>query len=390
MWVNADKEKFPGCCWEASRLPGPMCNEETFLTGAPNDLVMMLGAYGQLVLAVPSVNAAIVSFGHDMRPLEPVRQGVWPAFCTVLGLPCSKPEKVLPPICGESLECLGMAAQCYNGFQPFTHTPPGRPAGAGCVQCLQERGRLWADTHGDEMSGAMQEYCNFGSGDKEKFDNTISFVECFCFLEHDPFVWPKTTTTTPAPSSDPFPPHLYTTTSTTTKHHPNCNIQPSCGMAIQQCSPYSESSLTMESGCVRVAPGDMAPSTGFFWSDDGSLSSVQVLPGQVANTTGKFCPEEPVVESKAPSLRGTVLTSSASVEASSDTIRASLMERATRSDLQTAASAISFETTTYNKPKCYKCMDDNKQQLKFRGCPKSDPGFQSLMWCHCGIPGHGR
>jgi len=84
FWTNADKEKFPGCCWEASRLPAPMCGEETFLTGAPTDLVMMLGLYGQVVLAVPSVNAVVVSMGEDMRPLEPVRQGVWPAFCSIL------------------------------------------------------------------------------------------------------------------------------------------------------------------------------------------------------------------------------------------------------------------------------------------------------------------
>merc|ERR1712072_744424 len=31
VWLNADKSKHPGCCWEASRLPPPTCNEDTFM-----------------------------------------------------------------------------------------------------------------------------------------------------------------------------------------------------------------------------------------------------------------------------------------------------------------------------------------------------------------------
>ena len=32
IWVNPDKAKVPGCCWEASRLPPPHCGKDTFLT----------------------------------------------------------------------------------------------------------------------------------------------------------------------------------------------------------------------------------------------------------------------------------------------------------------------------------------------------------------------
>ena len=50
FWANADKQKYPGCCWEASRLPPPMCLNETFVDGASLDLIMMLGLYGWLRL----------------------------------------------------------------------------------------------------------------------------------------------------------------------------------------------------------------------------------------------------------------------------------------------------------------------------------------------------
>merc|ERR1712012_708632 len=103
FWINADKSKFNGCCFEASRLPRPMCNEETFIDNADNSLVMMLGLYGQVVLAIPSVNAVVVSMGQDIRPIEPVRLGVYPSFCSVLKLPCNVPEPVPKPRCGESI-----------------------------------------------------------------------------------------------------------------------------------------------------------------------------------------------------------------------------------------------------------------------------------------------
>merc|ERR1719329_1561113 len=106
----------------------------------------MLGLYGQVVVALPSVNAVLTSFGKDMRPLEPLRQGVYPGFCQLLGLPCSEPEPVPEPKCGEKLECLGIAAQCYAGFAPFSHTYPEH-GNKDCVDCVRMRGRVWADSH---------------------------------------------------------------------------------------------------------------------------------------------------------------------------------------------------------------------------------------------------
>jgi len=38
IWLNADKSKYPGCCWEASRLPDPKCNDATFIDGAVREM----------------------------------------------------------------------------------------------------------------------------------------------------------------------------------------------------------------------------------------------------------------------------------------------------------------------------------------------------------------
>merc|ERR1719326_2727938 len=73
IWVNADKSKTPGCCWEASRLPPPDCNRETFMTGAVHDLTLNIGLYGQLVMTLDSVKTVVVGFGNDLRPIEPAR-----------------------------------------------------------------------------------------------------------------------------------------------------------------------------------------------------------------------------------------------------------------------------------------------------------------------------
>jgi len=84
LWVNADKSKTPGCCWEASRLPPPDCNEETFMTGAVHDLTLNIGLYGQLVMTLDSVKTVVVGFGNDLRPIEPARIGYYPGVCKAL------------------------------------------------------------------------------------------------------------------------------------------------------------------------------------------------------------------------------------------------------------------------------------------------------------------
>merc|ERR1712232_696939 len=50
IWINANKSKYPGCCWEASRLPEPRCNDATFIAEAPNDMTFNIGLYGQIVM----------------------------------------------------------------------------------------------------------------------------------------------------------------------------------------------------------------------------------------------------------------------------------------------------------------------------------------------------
>merc|ERR1711988_923606 len=59
VWLNADKSKYPGCCWEASRLPDPKCNHETFMDGAVHDLTLNIGLYGQIVMTLASADTVI-------------------------------------------------------------------------------------------------------------------------------------------------------------------------------------------------------------------------------------------------------------------------------------------------------------------------------------------
>lgn len=369
FWLNSDKEKYPGCCWEASRLVPPMCGSESFMTGAPTDLVMLLGLKGLVVLAVPSVNAVIASFGEDMRPLEPARQGVWPAFCTILGLGCNVPEPVPVPKCGEELECLGLSAQCYNGFEKFSHKNPGKPAGDQCVQCLQQRSRIWADTESDLAEVVLKDYCKFSSGsDQEQYNQFKQYVRCFCYDGDNPFVWPTTTTTTPAPGPEALPPHVYTTT-TGPRPANRCNIDPTCNQQLSvNCNPSH-----FAAGCGRAAVGDVAPSAGVFTSDDGGFSGVQVSAGQVANTTGMFCPQ------KQPAAKPTIETSvNLRGATSADSVAASLFERAS---LQSGSGAVALEGATSSK--CYKCLENMHHEDEYFKCPLTSFGYETLMFCWC-------
>jgi len=297
------------------------------------------------------------------------------------------PEPVPQPRCGESLECLGISAQCYNGFEKFSHKQPGQPAGEDCVRCFQQRVRLWADTH-PEAEQILERYCNFpATDDQTKLRQFNDFVKCYCFTPDDPFVWPATTTTTPAPSADPLPPHIYTTTTGPSPSN-TCNIRTGCEIALY--STCKRSSLA--AGCARAALGAVAPSAGTFSSDDGTFDDVSVVAGQVANTTGMFCPANASLAasheaghkvSSSRLLRGQVLPTSSRVHSLTDDggVAASLVERASR--LHAASSATSLDGTTGGK--CYKCLVDAQVQLQTYGCPGSDFGYRSMMFCYCGI-----
>jgi len=137
LWVNADKSKTPGCCWEASRLPPPNCGSDTFMTGAVHDLTLNIGLYGQLVMTLASVQTVVVGFGNDLRPIEPARIGYYPGVCKALGIPCNTPPAVPKTRCGEVLQCTGVAAQCFSGGA-WAHVEP-YPGKQQCVSCFQNR-----------------------------------------------------------------------------------------------------------------------------------------------------------------------------------------------------------------------------------------------------------
>jgi len=195
IWVNADKSKTPGCCWEASRLPPPDCNRETFMTGAVHDLTLNIGLYGQLVMTLASVNTVVVGFGNDLRPIEPARIGYYPGVCKALGLPCNRPPPVPKTRCGEVLACTGVAAQCFSGGS-WSHKEP-TPGKEQCVKCFQNRLPSYLKKFPEAHD--MVNKCPSKSS-----SSSFDFIRCFCGLtgvNANPFhPWPSTTTTTPPPS----------------------------------------------------------------------------------------------------------------------------------------------------------------------------------------------
>jgi len=202
LWVNADKQKHPGCCWEASRLPDPKCNNETFMNGAVHDLTLNIGLYGQLVMTLQSVNTVVVGFGRDLRPIEPARIGYYPGVCKMLGIPCNKPEAVPKTKCGELLQCSGVSAQCFSGGS-WSHAEP-TPGKEQCVACFQNR----LPYYQVRFPEAQQMVKNWCPTDHKK---AFEYVSCFCGLtgkNANPFApWPTTTTTTlPLSPAPPLPP----------------------------------------------------------------------------------------------------------------------------------------------------------------------------------------
>lgn len=203
VWINADKSKHKGCCWEASRLPSPRCNDETFLDGAVHDMTLIIGLYGQVVMTLPSVNTVVVGFGNDLRPIEPVRIGYYPALCKVLGIPCNKVPELPKGVCDETIQCDGIVAQCYSGGG-WNHSEP-MPGGDQCMACFQQKMPLYF-TKFPEAKPMLQNNCPHGYEAEQKF------MECFCHGPKksggevsNPFGrWPTTTTTTPTPV--PCPP----------------------------------------------------------------------------------------------------------------------------------------------------------------------------------------
>lgn len=194
VWLNADKSKYPGCCWEASRLPDPKCNHETFMDGAVHDLTLNIGLYGQIVMTLASADTVIVGFGNDLRPIEPARIGYYPAVCKALHLPCSRPPPVAKTKCGETLQCTGVSAQCFSGGS-WSHSEP-HPGKQQCVDCFRNRLPYY------EQEFPEAKYMIKNCPKDQSAD--MKFIECFCGLtcvNANPFApWPSTTTTTPKPS----------------------------------------------------------------------------------------------------------------------------------------------------------------------------------------------
>lgn len=227
-WLNPDKEQYNGCCWEASRLVPPNCNNETFIQGGTHKLSFTLGLYGQVILAIPERNVTIVSLGHDLRPIEPIRIGVYPGVCKMLGLPCNTPPKVPEPKCGETLECLGMSAQCFSGYGKWSHEEP-KPGGAQCIECFMQRVR-------DQTSSSQQIESRKMIKDNCPYKNPhalSNYLSCFCYDGDNVFgPWPTTTTTTPAPKPMPPVPHPYTTPAP--KPRPPCDVPPTCWESLNK------------------------------------------------------------------------------------------------------------------------------------------------------------
>jgi len=228
IWLNKDKKKYPGCCWEASRLPEPHCNHETFMDGAVTDLTMNIGLYGQVVMTLPSVNTVVVGFGNDLRPIEPVQIGYYPGVCKALGIPCNTPPPVPKPKCGETLECTGVSAQCYSGGSWSHHEP--KPGLQQCVQCFQNRLPAYQKRF-PEAQFMVKDNC------PKDIATAMEYIACFCGLtgkEANPFgPWRTTTTTTQAPGVfPPFSPAARTTPPPQAPGSP-CDLTPKCIQGLQ-------------------------------------------------------------------------------------------------------------------------------------------------------------
>jgi len=231
IWVNPDKAKVPGCCWEASRFPPPDCNGRNFLNGGVNDITLNIGLYGQVAMTLRSKNVVVVGFGNDLRPIEPARIGYYPAMCKLLGLPCNNPPAVPETKCGEALECTGVAAQCFSGGGwHHTEAVPGKEK---CIQCFQER--LIIDMNKFPTTGQMIN----GSCPTKTPDEAFKFMNCFCGMtgvNANPWhPWPKSLPTPlnprpilPAPKcATPFPP------APPPPMPPPCLLPPQCVAALQ-------------------------------------------------------------------------------------------------------------------------------------------------------------
>merc|ERR1712048_1555482 len=82
----------------------------------------------------------------------------------------------------------------------------------------------------------LKEYCKMGTI-ATGFQDISDYLECFCFNGDDPFILESTTTTTPAPGPQHYPPKLYTTT--TQAPAPDCNVPQSCMDAMHNaCGPH--------------------------------------------------------------------------------------------------------------------------------------------------------
>jgi CubicO group peptidase (beta-lactamase class C family) len=173
IWLNADKSKHPGCCWEASRLPEPKCGENSFMDGAVTDMTLNIGLYGQVVMTLPSVNTVVVGFGNDLRPIEPARIGYYPGVCKALGIPCNTPPPVPQTKCGEHLECTGVSAQCFSGGA-WSHAEP-EPGKQQCVSCFQDR-LPYYDKAFPEAHYMVNDWC------PGKQSIAFDYIKCFCGL----------------------------------------------------------------------------------------------------------------------------------------------------------------------------------------------------------------
>jgi len=279
VWLNANKSKHPGCCWEASRLPEPKCNEDTFMPGAVNDMTLIIGLYGQVAMTLPSVNAVVIGFGTDLRPIEPARIGYYPGVCKALGLPCNTPPPVPEQKCGHNLECTGITAQCFSGGA-WNHSQP-KPGRGECIECIRNRLPQY-EVKFNEAHDMVKKWCPMDPR------GMLKFLHCFCYTDSNPFSpWPTTTTTTlplspfpPLPPPGPTPPP--------SPRLPPCMLGSGCLEAMQafgcsrsggkrcyRCLHRNQDQLSA-AGCPSFRDEDFA-SRGFCWCGLGDGEGVQIV-----------------------------------------------------------------------------------------------------------------
>jgi len=174
-----------------------------------------------------SVNTVVVGLGRDLRPIEPVRIGYYPGVCKALGIPCNTPPRVPRTKCGESLQCTGMAAQCFSGGS-WSHKEP-EPGRNQCVECFQNRLPHYEDRFPDAHK-MVKNWC------PQERNKAFDFIRCFCGLDTinaNPFSpWPTTTTTTlPLVGPTPLPP--YTPTPAPPYPGPACELPRSCIVGLE-------------------------------------------------------------------------------------------------------------------------------------------------------------